>query len=289
MIWRRYIDSAWSDYMTQDYVGGYFSEKGSSKFCRMKYPETATIIFDDLTGVLQSEICTEETPAYVDYLSAYPLGLKKMFRIYGDLDQVQNFYCYNNSFESNFDWLLRFENLERVALYGTDFTDDISKLIGNWVNIISLSLCLTDVYGYITDIFDNKPNVQSVYLYNTDVEGDIYNFAVCNSLLLAQCQNTNISGYINWLPNNSGMTELNFSNTDVGVSEDGLKAWDGVKLYFENCSWSSAETDRFLNQAYAAGVQNCNIKIAGTNAARTSASDTAYTWLLANNTSLEVN
>ena len=63
----------------------------------------------------------------------------------------------------------------------------------------------------------------------------------------------------------------------------------GNLFYAYDCSWTSEMVDNCLISLANGATTGRKIKIHGTNAARTPASDAAYAYLVANNTSVEVN
>jgi hypothetical protein len=93
-------------------------------------------------------------------------------------------------------------------------------------------------------------------LYNTAVDGDIADLAGLTSL-------DNIYLYD--------------SSVDTYTGSTALPAWDGATIYIHNLGLSATEVDDFLIDFEDGGGNGDNglINIAGTNATRTSASDTA--------------
>ena len=79
-------------------------------------------------------------------------------------------------------------------------------------------------------------------------------------------------------------------NTDIGFAS-AVPSWtnNNINIDFKDCEWTATEVDNCMIALANGPVTNCTINIAGTNAARTAASDAAKVIILANGNALTVN
>ena len=101
--------------------------------------------------------------------------------------------------------------------------------------------------------------------------------------------NTAIEGDLGSLAGYTAATVIYVYNSNVGYSTTTLPAWSNCDIRAYDCTWTQSEVDNFLIDLAAGGGSNGTLNIAGTNAARSSASDAAKATLLGNGWSVTVN
>ena len=81
----------------------------------------------------------------------------------------------------------------------------------------------------------------------------------------------------------SNLTNLNYISAEtnsITTLPASFPAWSGSTISFKDNSFSSSIVDQTVDKLYSAGISNSTIDLSGTNSGRTSASDTAYDWLI---------
>lgn len=173
------------------------------------------------------------------------------------------------------------------------------------------------VYGDIA-AFTNMASMIKLHCYNTNgtIEGDISNLSGMTSATQFFLQYTDVDGDVSSLSGlNANMTYLYLVSTkaygDVGAlaaltnlkrfyvydmdtlaityGNQVLPAWSGANLQLSSSGLDSTEVDNFMIRLAAAGGTDGTLNLAGSNGARTSASDAAKATLLSNNWSVAVN
>jgi len=104
-----------------------------------------------------------------------------------------------------------------------------------------------------------------------------------------KANDSGVTGNLSDLSSFTDIREINLKNTAVGVTSDAVGPWSDVSIDLTDCSLTATEVDNALIQLNAAGGTGGTLLIAGSNAARTSASDTAYTNLGTNGWAITVN
>lgn len=124
---------------------------------------------------------------------------------------------------------------------------------------------------------------------STAVSGDISGFSVLTSLTNLSFRNTNVSGDVSGLSTLTSATTIHLYNTDVTF--DSTPAWSNstASILIQDCGWTAQMVDNSLASFAGGPVTNSTINVAGTNAARTSASDADKATILANSNTLTVN
>jgi len=171
---------------------------------------------------------------------------------------------YDNQKLSKFYFPSTLTSLTYLSLSNTSVTGDISS-VSNLTSLTYLSLSNTSVTGDISSV-SNLTNLTFLSLYSTSVTGDISS--------------------LNTLTN---LTELDLFNSSVTYTTTIIPdSWQVIYVY--DLNWDSATVDQFIIDLDTPGrVADGVLNIAGNNAPRTSASDTALSNLLANGWEVTVN
>jgi predicted membrane protein len=158
-------------------------------------------------------------------------------------------------------------DLEYLNLYETLVTGDISGLI-SCTKLTELRLTDCNITATLM-AWSNWDSIVTMHLGGTGVTGDVNYIAECEHLQTVVLGGTAVS------------------YGDLG----GGKVWDKTDLYLDcsSCGWTSDEVDDCLIDLAVTPIQDSFILIAGTNAARTGASDAAKVILLANGNTVTIN
>jgi hypothetical protein len=137
----------------------------------------------------------------------------------------------------------------------------------------------------------NLPTGASEYrFFNTSVSGDIANLPTGASLYLFR--NTSVSGDAAILHTlSANISNFFINDTDANTYTAGSYSEDlsGANLRLQDLNYTSTEVDNFLIDLDDSGASDGTLNIAGTNAARTSSSDTAINNLQSRGWSITVN
>ena len=158
-------------------------------------------------------------------------------------------------------------------------------------HITQLYLSSAPVYGNIGSVADQTAMTR-LYMSSTLVEGVLDTLAGMTSMGILAAALINITGDLNTLANFTSATNLNVYSTkadSMDYTTVALPAWAGTSIRIESNGLSSSEVDQFLIDLADGVGASGTIKIAGTNAARTAASDAAKATLLSNSWTVEVN
>jgi hypothetical protein len=226
-----------------------------------------TIYWGD--GTASAVTCNNVLNAYAHTYSATG---QYTVRVVGTTKQIVDFRCQSQAWISG-DIVAVLSGLSPAALTSlhigtTAFTGNLSSL-APFTGILSATLStLNGVTGNLS-VFSGMTSISYLLAFTQSWTGDISAFASCPLLTTL---------YI------MGITNLTYS------TPTSLPAWTG-SIWAYSSGLSSAEVDRFLiDLADGCGTTGTRtLKIAGTNAARTSASDAAKAALLAAGWTLEVN
>jgi len=232
---------------------------------KFKAPSTSTLNIYDGDGTLTAVAGNDDT--LVTHTTSYVAPGTYYFYVEGDWADItqitlspQNNYTCNISRWSEMPnmTVININNSSGIGAYGS------IDSFGVFVNLLQLSV------GIVA------------------VTGNIENLSTCISLISVNLKNSGVGG------NFASLAELpliafNAFNSQIEFNSI-VEFSDTIKslFYFYDCEWTSTMVDNCLLSLAAGGVTGATIKIGGTNAARTSASDAAFAYLDANNT-LEVN
>jgi hypothetical protein len=175
------------------------------------------------------------------------------------------------------------------------FQCDDSLLFGDLATLnafeISERLYLpsTGILGLLSDL-SGTPALPRLVLNNTDISGNISGLSTLTSLgEIDLGRMPNITGNLGDLAPLTSAWRLWVYDTSIGYTTTTLPAWSSADIKFYDCALTQAEVDNFLIDLAAAGGSNGTLNIAGTNAARSAASDAAKATLLGNGWSITVN
>jgi len=167
-------------------------------------------------------------------------------------------------------------------------TGDIGDLAG-MTGMQQLYLSSTAVTGDIGDLA-GMTGMRYLYLSSTAVTGDIGDLAGMTGLQYLHLSSTAVTGDIGDLAGMTGMRQLHLYSTALTYTTTALPAWDLCDIRAYSCGWNTAAVDQFLIDLADGVGANGQLRIAGTNAARSAASDAAKATLLAAGwTPVEVN
>jgi len=238
--------------------------------------------------------------------------------VYGDISNVSGLtsltflYLYNTSVDGDISNVSGLTSLTFLNLAYTSVDGDISNVSG-LTSLTYLSLGSTSVDGDISNV-SGLTSLIHLYLGNTSVDGDISNVSGLTSLTYLHLGNTSVDGDISNVSGLTSLTTLYLYNTSVTgnlasirpltslticylyntsltyTSAGALPAWPGANLDLYSCGLDSGEVDAFLNDfdddlTGAAG----DLRLDGTNANRTAASDAACTAITTDGWGLHVN
>ena len=150
----------------------------------------------------------------------------------------------------------------------------VSGNVSGWSALTHLTYIncrITSVSGDVSG-WSALTNLEYLYFRYSSVSGDVSSWSALTNLINLSCRFTSISGDISsW----SALTNLTFlSCYNTLVDFDGTTAWSmtgTIDLYSNG--WTSAQVDNALAAFAGTPVTGCTINVAGTNAARTAASD----------------
>lgn len=229
----------------------------------------------------------------------------------GELTAVTSFLDQDTTFAGNISEFANFEGLSyRLYINGTNIIGDISTIAG-LTSLQYLYIYTTAIEGNISAlsgmtglIYFNAnassvsgdisalaalTSLQNLQIETTSVSGDIVNLAALTSVTNLRMSGTSVSGDIGDLAPLTGLTHLRFSNTSVSYTTTTLPAWNNCGIQLQDNAWTQDQVDSFLIDLAAAGGSNGTLNVAGTNAARSAASDAAKATLLGNGWAVTVN
>ncbi|MFA5053116.1 MAG: hypothetical protein WC565_03595 [Parcubacteria group bacterium] len=132
--------------------------------------------------------------------------------------------------------------------------------------------------------------MQYLRLYSTAVTGDIGDLAGMTGMRHLLLYSTAVTGDIGDLAGMTGMQQLYLHYTSITYTSTPLPAWPGCDIRAYSCGWNTATVDQFLIDLADGVGANGQLRIAGTNAVRSAASNAAKATLLAAGwTPVEVN
>lgn len=238
---------------------------------------TLTFASGTLTIDWKDGSATENFVSGIELMHTYTSASTYVAEITGDLENITKFIADNN----------RITNIENLVSLIADTT---------FLNVNLLTSL--DLSNYpVKTAFNISNNSSLSYVTFASSGNEILNSCIFNncSLISMDFSNVNISGVFTGRIN-PGLSSLVFSPSGNGV----LTSFDcrlcdlpdvdftvfpvsnGVTIQLQSNSFTATEHDNQLINLYNWGSINGNLVIISGNTARTSASDTAYNWLIAN-------
>ena len=156
-------------------------------------------------------------------------------------------------------------------------------------NVLLRFQCFDTLFGGKISAFGCFGSLELLRLSTADVSGDISALSILTSLDTLRLDFSLVTGDIGSLATLTGLSRLSLNNTVLEYNSTTLPAWSSATIEIQSCTLTTAEVDNFLIDLAAAGGTNGTLNIAGTNAARSSASDAAKTTLLGNGWTITVN
>jgi len=141
----------------------------------------------------------------------------------------------------------------------------------------------------IKQYFDSPTDVIIYSGSGNVITGDIAQLASFTSLVSLVLNFTSVSGDVSVLSPLTSLVVTRFFSTSVSYTTASLPPWASNAIQLQNCAWTQAEVDQFLIDLADGVGASGSLNIAGTNAARSSASDAAKAALLAASWTLTVN
>ena len=169
--------------------------------------------------------------------------------------------------------------MQYLNLSSTAVTGDIGDLAG-MTGMQQLYLSSTAVSGDIGDLA-GLTGLRYLFLSSTAVSGDIGDLAGITGMQYLHLSSTAVSGDIGDLAGITGMRQLQLYSTAVTYTTTALPAWATCDIRAYSCGWNTATVDQFLIDLADGVGANGQLRIDGTNAARSAASDAAKAALLA--------
>ena len=163
---------------------------------------------------------------------------------------------------------------------------DLSNLSG-MAGLKNLYLHSTAVTGNLLSL-SGMTGLIYLYLYSTAVTGNLSSLSAMASLTQLFVNLTTVTGNLESLASNN-LDYIYTYFSGVTYADGGLRAWGNIDARHYSSGWTSAMVDNYLIDANDAGWASCIISIAGTNAARTSASAAALAALVSRGCTVTVN
>jgi hypothetical protein len=185
----------------------------------------------------------------------------------GDLDDVLEWYYSDAKILSSTSEVTKFTNLEIITDTGADA-----------------------LYGLMSDIYDVRATLESITLVNqSNFTGDSSTLADLTALTYLNINTTGITVDLADIAGLSSLTYMRLNGHTGSFTDTALPALNGVNEYVHDLGLSGTEVDNYLIRKAAAGKTGGVVYIAGTNAARSSASDAAVTTLTGNGVTVTAN
>lgn len=219
----------------------------------------------------------------------------------GDIDQITHLQCDAQSFLSgNIAAFSALTSLVLLNLSSTSVAGDIADL-STLTSLTILYLSSTSVTGDIAD-FSTLTSLTRLYMSSTSVTGDLADLSPLTSLVRLYLGSTGVSGDIADLSPLTSLEILNLSSTSVTgdladlspltsltylymysntlvYTTTTLPAWASATIECQSTGLDSSEVDQFLIDFETTAGAGGTLNLAGTNEARTAASDAAVTSL----------
>jgi hypothetical protein len=142
----------------------------------------------------------------------------------------------------------------------------------------------------MSDIYDVRATLESITLVNqSNFTGDSSTLADLTALTYLNINTTGITVDLADIAGLSSLTYMRLNGHTGSFTDTALPALNGVNEYVHDLGLSGTEVDNYLIRKAAAGKTGGVVYIAGTNAARSSASDAAVTTLTGNGVTVTAN
>jgi hypothetical protein len=173
------------------------------------------------------------------------------------LTNLTELYCNNTSISGDVSGWSALTNLTELYCYSTSVSGDISS----WSALTNLTI---------------------LWCYSTSATGDVSSWSTLTSLTDLRLQSTSLSGDVSSWSTLINLTNLTGFNTSVDF--DSSSAWTSHnhQVFLYDCAWTSTQVDNALIAFAAGSFVSKTIRLDGTNAARTAASDAAVATLTGN-------
>jgi len=170
----------------------------------------------------------------------------------------------------------------------TQIYGDLSSLSA-LTALVTLDVPFTNITGNLS-VVSSLTLIKNLYLNNNlNIEGSLSYVATKTSLERADLSYTSCAGDLSLFSFSTGLLFLHLEGLALSYTAGLLPAWSNADINIASCGLSSAEIDDFLIDLNTAGGSNGVLNLAGTNASRTSASNTAKSGLLSRGWVITVN
>lgn len=223
----------------------------------------------------------------LQYLYLYSTSVSGDIGDLSALTSLQYLYLYSTSVTGDIGDLSGLTSLQNLYLYSTSVSGDIGDLSA-LTSLQYLRLNNTSVTGDVGDLSE-LTSLLYLYLYSTSVSGDIGDLSGLTSLEELYLNNTSVSGDIGDLSGLTSLEDLRLNNASCSYGSVALPAWAGIYINISSVGLDSTEVDNFLIDLADGVGAGGTLNIAGSNAARTGASDAAKAALLTASWNVTVN
>jgi hypothetical protein len=173
-------------------------------------------------------------------------------------------------------------DLTAIRFSGNTFVSGSIDRWGLLINLTFMNINTTGMYGNIMSLA-GLVNLTGLDIHATYIHGDVATLLYLINLNYLYWYGSYVTGNI--APLHTLASLLIIHGSSASTTFDDIVIWvAGGQLLFQDCEWTSTMVDNALNSMYNGSVTGATINLGGTNAARTSASDDAFTYLDANNT-----
>ena len=177
-------------------------------------------------------------------------GGTKTITLSHGIDNITAFYGRNSLYNGNISQFAKIKNLTYIDILNSGFSGNVGSLNGltslDYLNLSGNSYISGDLSG-----ISGLVNLINLYLHGTTVTGDIGNLSELSNL---------------------DRLYLYSLSLEYTTPAGGWPAYDGIDYWLYSTVDTSAEVDNMLIDFAEGGMNNCNLNVAGTNPAVTSAS-----------------
>jgi hypothetical protein len=211
----------------------------------------------------------------------------------GELSWVTYFNCQEPLLAGQISEFLAFTNLDYLTVANTDIEGDYSVLLTLPIVRLAVHNCPL-VTGVIGPLSNNQHQIM-FYCYGSGVSGSVSNVGGADPPLMEMTdfrvngRGENITGDFGDLAPMEALLYVQVQGTAVGYNTTTLPVWNNIDIRIQDCDLTTDEVDNLINDLAATNATNGKLNIAGTNAARSSASDAGKATLLSNGWTLTLN